>query len=389
MDLFTRVNGNPVVTPQMSGGDKVYNPGVVYDDATGMYVMYLRVHFARLPRWPANGPLWTRLMSFILSFYVRDEWHSQIWIGTSPDGINWSDFRPFLVPDRLNPGQLRGFEDARIVLVENFGYVLTYAVYDGRIVRMHVATSPDLAHWTFHGPMPDWPFVGSGGVHVDWDSNPLRTVQYNPLWPDGPDVRSKSGSAAPKLIHGRLYFVLGEGGIWVASCRPDMTDWEISHRPLITGRPGTNLPDNVTVEAGPPLLWRPYGWLMLYHGINQQRQYQLMIAVLSHDLNTVLWRSDFAIFGPRESYEVSPGAIDVIPGAREALSAGDHEVYDRIITEAIANGTLPRVTFVTACEDIGDTMRLTYGTRDEVICVAEAAIADVEAVIPDEIRRAA
>lgn len=393
MDLFTRVPENPVVTPETVGaGDKVYNPGVIRDRATGKYIMFLRVHVSSLPRWPAKGSLFDRTLSFILSFYVRDEWHSQIWRGESDDGIHWAGFSPFLVPDRLDESQLRGFEDPRVVWVEGLDmYVLTYAAYDGETPTMCVATSTNLVDFTFYGPMPNWPFVGSGGVHIDWKGSGkyLRAVNFNPDSPHAPDVRSKSGSAVPKLIGGRVHFVLGEGGMWGASCLPDMTGWQITQQPLLTGRPTTDLPDNVTVEAGPPPMWRPYGWLVFYHGINKQRQYQLMMAVLSHDLTRVLWRSDFAIMSPREDYEVAPDAIDVIPGAREALSAGNTQLYDQIIADAVANGMLPRVVFTTACEEEGEVIRITYGTRDRVVCVATAAAYQIEELIPHEIRHAA
>ncbi len=370
MSLFIRAAG-PVVTVADVRPDaiKVYNPGVGFNAATGLYVMFLRVVFAE--------PL-----------------HSQIWRAESVDGVNWTGHRPAFVPDLSDPSQARGFEDPRLVFVEDLLlWVLTYAVFDGVNVELHIATSPDLEAWTHHGKaLSTFPFVGSGGRHIDWGQQPPVEVASNPVHPDAADRCSKSAVVFPELIDGRLWMFFGEGGCWVASCDPaDLTQWDVVPGPLLTSRPDTDLFDNVTVEAASPPIWQPFGWVVLYHGIDKRRRYRVGLIVLAlGDPSRLLWRSDEPIFWPEEPYERS-GMVDVIPGVPELIAAGNEVALAARLAEARVNGEMPEVTFVSSslvrCDPAGeDRLIIIYGAGDLVIGTAEAPLSAVLAVIPAPIR---
>ena len=81
---------------------------------------------------------------------------SRIGLATSTDGLHFElEPAPVLAPgdDRWQawewPG---GCEDPRVVESPDGGFVCTYTAFDGKAGAMFVATSPDLRHWTKHGP---------------------------------------------------------------------------------------------------------------------------------------------------------------------------------------------------------------------------------------------
>ena len=81
---------------------------------------------------------------------------SRLGLAVSEDGIHFTRRGdPVFYPaadeqqSREWPG---GVEDPRIVETEKGSYVLTYTQWNQRTYTVGVATSPDLVHWTKHGP---------------------------------------------------------------------------------------------------------------------------------------------------------------------------------------------------------------------------------------------
>ena len=80
---------------------------------------------------------------------------SRIGLATSTDGIHFT--RPpepvlFPGPDAQQPCEWPGgTEDPCLAEGPNHLYYLTYTAYDGHLARLHVASSPDLRHWTKYG----------------------------------------------------------------------------------------------------------------------------------------------------------------------------------------------------------------------------------------------
>src|SRR5580704_6811926 len=81
---------------------------------------------------------------------------SRIGLATSSDGMHFQRrARPVLYPDNDSQKKYEwegGCEDPRVVEDEKGVYYMTYTAYDGHNARLLVATSPDLVHWTKHGP---------------------------------------------------------------------------------------------------------------------------------------------------------------------------------------------------------------------------------------------
>ena len=81
---------------------------------------------------------------------------SRLGLAESEDGIHFTRRpEPVFFPPIDNekarewPG---GVEDPRIVEAEDGTYVLTYTQWNRKTYSVGIATSPDLLHWTKHGP---------------------------------------------------------------------------------------------------------------------------------------------------------------------------------------------------------------------------------------------
>lgn len=213
---------------------------------------------------------------------------SRIGLATSADGFDFAlDPEPVLAPghDRWQawewPG---GCEDPRVVESPDGGFVCAYTAFDGKVGCLFMATSPDLRHWTKHGPA----FAGT------------------------PYARrlSKSGAILTELVDGRLVATRREGLFWMywgeasilAATSEDLIRWtpvEIEAAPdrhLIMEPSGEDLParwsidripgalglhpiaaprrgrfDSLLVEPGPPAVLTPAGIVLIYNGANHGR----------------------------------------------------------------------------------------------------------------------
>jgi len=138
-----------------------------------------------------------------------------------------------------------GCEDPRLVEAPNGGYVLLYTQWNRKTARLAVATSPDIIHWTKHGPV----FADDNG------------------W-------SKSGSIVCRISGNRLQAAKVNGKYWMywgdSSVRcawsDDLIHWT-SGPVVLKPRPGRF--DSVLVEAGPPAVLTTNGIVLLYNGMNR------------------------------------------------------------------------------------------------------------------------
>ncbi len=190
---------------------------------------------------------------------------SRLGLASSTDGLTFTRLPEpvfFPAPDaqksREWPG---GVEDPRLVQSEDGTYVLTYTQWNRSTYTIGIATSPDLIHWTKHGPA----LLGAAGGRYD-------TLKYKSggivtrLAPTDPDriVAAK--------INGQYWMYWGEIVIRLATS-PDLIHWTpvedpVTHQPIevLTRRPGHF--DSGFPEVGPPPLLTPSGILVLYNGKN-------------------------------------------------------------------------------------------------------------------------
>ena len=210
---------------------------------------------------------------------------SRIGLATSVDGRHFDlEPEPVIAPgdDAWQawewPG---GCEDPRLVESPDGGYVCTYTAFDGKVGCLFVATSPDLRHWTKHGPA----FARTAYVRR----------------------ASKAGSILTALKDGRLQALRHEGKYWMywgegvvfAATSEDLVRWTpvemniapdryLTWDPGPGGRPGgwkidrvsgvTGLQpvaaprrrrfDYLLAEPGPPAVATSSGIVLIYNGAN-------------------------------------------------------------------------------------------------------------------------
>ena len=184
---------------------------------------------------------------------------SRLGMAESEDGIHFTRMpEPVFYPandsqkSREWPG---GVEDPRMVESPDGGYVLMYTQWNQKTYTIGVATSPDLVHWTKHGPA-----LG--------DSGPYAHLMY------------KSGGVVTKLDHGRLVAARIRGKFWMywgeiqirVASSPDLIHWtpveQSPGKPVVVlqARPGHF--DSGFPEVGPPPMLTNKGVLLMYNGKN-------------------------------------------------------------------------------------------------------------------------
>ncbi|MDG1572687.1 glycoside hydrolase family 130 protein [Robiginitalea sp. M366] len=186
---------------------------------------------------------------------------SRIGLAWSTDGLHFSRYpQPVLYPE---PGPMSqwdypgGVEDPRVVELEDGTYLMLYTSWNRDVARLSSATSPDLRHWTKHGPVFE---TAHHGAFLDHWSKSGSVV-----------TELKDGRLIAKKIDGKYYMYWGELFVNVAVSE-DGRDWT----PLLDEngellKPFLPTPedfDSHLTEPGPPALYTENGILLLYNGKN-------------------------------------------------------------------------------------------------------------------------
>ena len=203
---------------------------------------------------------------------------SRIGLATSADGIHFArQPEPVLFPgpDAQQPAEWPGgTEDPRLVEGPNHLYYLTYTAYDGHLARLHVASSPDLRHWTKYGNAFAQAY---GGKYRDkWAKSGSIISRYEA---DGRIVATK--------INGKYWMYWGDTQIWLATSN-DLIHWTplemaAGGRPPVPLRStAATVPDlqvvlptragkfdSDLVESGPPAMLTDQGIRLIYNGRNE------------------------------------------------------------------------------------------------------------------------
>jgi predicted GH43/DUF377 family glycosyl hydrolase len=104
--------------------------------------------------------------------------------------------------------------------------------------------------------------------------------------------------------------------------------------------------DNKRVGGGGVPIETEHGWLVLYHGYNQEHCYRLGVCLLDlDDPRRVISRPAPAIFEPTETWEMK--------------------------------GDVPNVVFSAANPVVGDTIYVYYGAADRVIGLATVGLGEM------------
>lgn len=230
---------------------------------------------------------------------------SRLGLARSTDGVTFKVLpAPVLYPDRDEQQDAEwtgGCEDPRLAVGEFGRFVCTYTQFNGRTVRLGIASSTDLVFWVKHGPA----FAGTRYAQLATKSAAI--------------VHRRAGERLVAAKIGNRYWMLfGEGTIHAAHSA-DLLRWtpiEVAPgvlKPVMAPRLGRF--DSALVEGGPPPILTAAGIVMLYNGKNaavggdpmrRPLEYAAGRALLDpRDPTRVLERADQPFFSPEHSWERS------------------------------------------------------------------------------------
>jgi predicted GH43/DUF377 family glycosyl hydrolase len=249
---------------------------------------------------------------------------SHLAVARSANGVDgWAiDSEPLLSPDPESAGEQWGFEDPRVVRVDELGrFVITCTAYGPAGPAVFLATTDDFTSVERHG------------------------IVRQP--------EDKNAALLPSRIDGRWLLLHrpktqfgGARGEIVLSRSPDLISWSAPEQ-VLQPREGAWW-DSLRIGLGPPPLRTEYGWLLVYHGVKETVSgeiYRVGLALLDLDEPTrVLRRLPDWVLAPLAPYERS--------------------------------GDVPNVIFPCGLLDdpASGTLRLYYGAADSSICLATARL---------------
>ena len=145
-----------------------------------------------------------------------------------------------------------------------------------------------------------------------------------------------------RMLHRPSSPEIGGNYIWIAES-PDLRHWG-NHKCIARTRKG--MWDSARIGAGCSPIRTDRGWLMIYHGANEENRYCLGAMLLDlNDPSRVIARSNDPIMVPTEQYEVCGFFNNVI----------------------FTNGQIVD----------GDRIEMYYGASDQFICRAELSVSEI------------
>lgn len=230
---------------------------------------------------------------------------SRLGYAESADGVHFTRApEPVFVPE--GPDEAKGVEDPRLTLLDG-RYQMLYTAWSPESIQVARASTTDFHHWERHG------------------------IAF-----PGPD--NKDAALFPRKINGRyVAFHRIPPAMWIA-WSDDLVHWG-DYATIMEPRPDAF--DSLKLGAGGPPLETDAGWLVIYHGVDQNTVYRLGVALLDkEDPTKLLGRPKEAILEPEEEWELV--------------------------------GDIPNVVFTCGTAELGDDYLVYYGGADKVIAGARA-----------------
>lgn len=190
---------NPILVPHENTwqGESVGSPAAIVKDDT-LFLLYEGEERAGFGIWRSTG---------------------RIGLAFSTDGVNFTRaLQPLLLPtlDLETPG---GCKEPRIIFSDGT-YYMTYSAYDGKTMRLVLATSSNLRHWKKHGlVLPDTGATACGAIFAE-------------------------------KINGRFVMYYGKYGDIRVAYSNDLRHWFPQADPVLRPRPGKF--DGEALSPGPP-----------------------------------------------------------------------------------------------------------------------------------------
>jgi beta-1,4-mannooligosaccharide/beta-1,4-mannosyl-N-acetylglucosamine phosphorylase len=305
-ELFSRHSANPILTAGQwpYPANAVMNPAAVALD--GETILLVRVEDLR--------------------------GISHLTVARSANGVDgWAvAAEPLLAPDEEDAREQWGFEDPRVVWVDELDrFVITCTAYGPAGPAVYLATTEDFATVERHGV-----------IRQPEDKNAaLLPHRIEGKW---------------VLLHRPKTEFGGARGEILLSRSADLTSWSAPEQ-VLQPRAGAWW-DSLRIGMGPPPFKTRAGWLLIYHGVKDTvsgELYRVGLALLDLDEPTrVLRRLPAWILAPLAPYE-------------------------RI-------GDVPNVVFPCGLvhQEAGDEIRLYYGAADSCVCLATVGLDELlEAVL--------
>jgi predicted GH43/DUF377 family glycosyl hydrolase len=277
-----RYRGNPILKPKPENEWEhtlTFNPAVIY--ANGLFHLLYR----------ATGV----------------DNISRIGYAVSEDGCEFFRFdKPVFTPRGIE--ETRGCEDPRITKLEDKFY-MTYSAYSERGIKVALASTSNFIKWN----------------------------RFGVILSDG---NNKDAVLFPERIKGK-YVIFHRPmkekplSIWIAYS-DDLINWYDFKKVM---EPEVGRWDGVAIGAGPPPIKTERGWLLIYHGVDNESTYRLGVALFDlEDPSSLLYRHPDPILEPEEDYEL--------------------------------RGERHQVVFGCGMCEFKDKYYIYYGAADRVICVA-------------------
>lgn len=126
-----------------------------------------------------------------------------------------------------------------------------------------------------------------------------------------PDLSGKNASLFPKKVNNEYWLLFrDEKGVTQFASSTKFDYWPESY-PLFTKRPGAW--DAIRAGIGTPPIETEKGWLIFYHGVDENNIYRLGIIFLDFkDPRKIIYRSPSPVFEPEMDYEKFGYAPNVV-----------------------------------------------------------------------------
>jgi len=251
---------------------------------------------------------------------------SSIGHAISEDGINFTrDPEPVIVPEK--DYEQYGIEDLRINPLEGSFY-LTHTILGcpankgGEPHRVGLIKTNDFIKFERLGVITPKEICSRNGVLFPEKINDRYVLLHRPLYSAGSQRNGRT--IAPE--------------IWI-SFSHDLLLWKDT-QPLLKPQYWW---ENYKIGSGPPPIKTNKGWLLIYHGADQERVYRVGAVLLDlADPRKVIFRTKEPILEPKEEYELF--------------------------------GDVPNVVFPTGLVEKDGLLYLYYGAADKTVCLATASL---------------
>ncbi|MBU3933695.1 MAG: glycosidase [Candidatus Omnitrophica bacterium] len=302
-----RYKDNPILKPNKANwweSQAVFNCAAVYKDGL-VYLVYRAIG-------------------------EYEEYISRLGLAVSRDGLNFERVSNQPIFEPQQDYERWGCEDPRLTELEGRIY-LTYVAHskpamNGGGAHSALASTQDLRNFKKLGIITPEGAVDRDTVLFPEKINNRYVMLHRPLNWVGPEYNTDSPS------------------IWIAYS-DDLKQW-FNHKRAM--KPEEKW-ESYKIGAGPPPIKTEYGWLLIYHGVERQKEkniYRAGAALLDlDDPSRIISRLDEPILEPQEEYE--------------------------------KKGDVPEVVFPEGTVLLDERLHIYYGAADKACCLATINLKDL------------